>query len=253
MNDAKENNQGGSNIGLLAWSELTTTKARGFKILFTMIGVLPLWANHLLGNAVGLLLLAVPNRHRRVAWENLTLCFPGAGTAKRLWWLLRTLQEGTKCITEMAWLWTKPPEKLFSKIREIHGLEVLDDPLAHQRPILFAAPHLGCWELLNLYLSSRCQCTMLYRESHDTGVEAFIQHSRQRLGANLIRADARGVRRMIKRLRLGDLVGILPDHQPRRGQGVFKPFFGHKAYTMVLLPKLIHHDTRPTPWCCCPN
>jgi KDO2-lipid IV(A) lauroyltransferase len=33
-------------------------------------------------------------------------------------------------------------------------------------------------------------------------------------------------------------VGILPDQQPKGGDGVFAPFFGVEALTMTLLPRL---------------
>ena len=34
------------------------------------------------------------------------------------------------------------------------------------------------------------------------------------------------------------MVGILPDQQPKAGEGVFAPFFGKQALTMSLLPRL---------------
>src|SRR5690606_33318011 len=36
----------------------------------------------------------------------------------------------------------------------------------------------------------------------------------------------------------GGVVGILPDQQPKAGEGVFAPFFGVQALTMSLLPRL---------------
>jgi KDO2-lipid IV(A) lauroyltransferase len=53
-----------------------------------------------------------------------------------------------------------------------------------------------------------------------------------------VRADGAGVRTLYKRLATGGVVGILPDQQPKRGEGQFAPFFGLDANTMVLLPRI---------------
>jgi KDO2-lipid IV(A) lauroyltransferase len=49
-----------------------------------------------------------------------------------------------------------------------------------------------------------------------------------------------GVRQMVRELRRGQAVGLLPDHVPPEGQGVWAPFFGRPAYTMTLAAKLVH-------------
>jgi len=43
---------------------------------------------------------------------------------------------------------------------------------------------------------------------------------------------------MIKALRRGEAVGLLPDQVPPGGQGVWAPFFGQDAYTMTLAARL---------------
>jgi KDO2-lipid IV(A) lauroyltransferase len=54
-----------------------------------------------------------------------------------------------------------------------------------------------------------------------------------------VRAEgAAGVRTLFKRLLVGGVVGILPDQQPKAGEGEFAPFFGTPALTMVLLSRL---------------
>jgi KDO2-lipid IV(A) lauroyltransferase len=43
---------------------------------------------------------------------------------------------------------------------------------------------------------------------------------------------------MIKALRQGQSVGLLPDQVPPHGLGVWAPFFGREAYTMTLSARL---------------
>jgi KDO2-lipid IV(A) lauroyltransferase len=47
-----------------------------------------------------------------------------------------------------------------------------------------------------------------------------------------------GVRLMIKALRQGHAVGLLPDQVPPQGMGLWTPFFGRDAYTMTLGARL---------------
>jgi KDO2-lipid IV(A) lauroyltransferase len=44
---------------------------------------------------------------------------------------------------------------------------------------------------------------------------------------------------MIRALRRGEVVGLLPDQVPPDGQGVWVPFFGKPAYTMTLAARLV--------------
>ena len=51
-------------------------------------------------------------------------------------------------------------------------------------------------------------------------------------------SDAGGVRSLYQTLREGGVVAILPDQEPGAGGGVFAPFFGIEAQTMLLLSRL---------------
>jgi KDO2-lipid IV(A) lauroyltransferase len=48
----------------------------------------------------------------------------------------------------------------------------------------------------------------------------------------------RGVRMLMRALRQREVLGILPDQVPGAGDGVWAPFFGKPAFTMVLPGKL---------------
>jgi len=48
-----------------------------------------------------------------------------------------------------------------------------------------------------------------------------------------------GVRQMLRALKNGESVGLLPDQVPPYGMGVMAPFFGRDAYTMTLSVRLV--------------
>ena len=46
------------------------------------------------------------------------------------------------------------------------------------------------------------------------------------------------MRRLLKALKGGEAVGMLPDQVPGNGEGAWLPFFGRPAYTMTLAARL---------------
>jgi KDO2-lipid IV(A) lauroyltransferase len=104
--------------------------------------------------------------------------------------------------------------------------------------VVIAAPHLGNWELLNQYLASRTPLTIVYRAPRRAALEAVLRRGRGAPGVTQVRAEAGAVRTLLRTLQQGGAVGILPDQQPKQGEGVFAPFFGIPAWTMTLLPRL---------------
>jgi KDO2-lipid IV(A) lauroyltransferase len=61
---------------------------------------------------------------------------------------------------------------------------------------------------------------------------------RDRPGLRIAAPDLSGVRAMLRALKKGDAVGILPDQAPGVGQGEWTEFFGRPAYTMTLVDRL---------------
>ena len=51
-------------------------------------------------------------------------------------------------------------------------------------------------------------------------------------------ANQSGVRSLVKTLKRGHTVGILPDQVPVEGEGVWAPFFGKPAYTLTIVQRL---------------
>jgi len=65
-----------------------------------------------------------------------------------------------------------------------------------------------------------------------------MEASRARPGLETAPTTLAGVRQMIKALRAGRSVGLLPDQVPPEGMGQWVPFFGKPAYTMTLAARL---------------
>ena len=66
----------------------------------------------------------------------------------------------------------------------------------------------------------------------------MILDGRKREHLHLAPADLSGVRLLIKALKKGQAVGMLPDQAPKLGEGIWLDFFGKPAYTMTLAARL---------------
>ncbi|MFN9504810.1 MAG: lysophospholipid acyltransferase family protein, partial [Rubrivivax sp.] len=74
--------------------------------------------------------------------------------------------------------------------------------------------------------------------AREAGLRALAAPARARRGRASGPAKLAGVRQMIRALRRGETVGLLPDQVPPGGQGVWAPFFGQPAYTLTLAARL---------------
>jgi KDO2-lipid IV(A) lauroyltransferase len=216
----------------------------GIAVLFQLIALLPLLAVHGLGVLIGWLLWLFPNEPRRIAATNLALCFPEYDELTRNRLLCRNLMESGKAVLELGPLWLWDGRRLLKLIRSVEGERAWQDALAMGRGAIAITPHLGAWEVSGLYVSSRYPITTLYRPSR-LGIDALIRAGRERLGATTVPTDSRGVRALFQALRAGEVLGILPDQDPGSEGGVWAPFFGQPANTMVLLSRLAMKNGSP--------
>ncbi len=206
--------------------------------LLRLIGQLPLRVLHRIGSGLGRRVLKRNNRTVQNTAVNLRIVRPELDDAAQAALLREVMVESGKSVVELAKIWGGGAERALALIREVRGEALLDAALATGKGVIIAAPHLGCWELLNYWLCRKTPMAILYRPPRVTAVEALLRKVRGALAPEQVRADAAGVRTLYKRLAAGRTIGILPDQKPRAGEGAFAPFYGRDALTMVLLPRL---------------
>ncbi len=206
--------------------------------LLRLIGQLPLRVLHRIGSVLGRVVLNRNNRTVQNTAVNLRIARPELDDAAQAILLREVMIESGKSVVELAKIWGGSAERALGLIREVRGEALLDAALTTGKGVIIAAPHLGCWELLNYWLCRKTPMAILYRPPRVTAVEGLLRRVRGALAPEQVRADGAGVRTLYKRLAAGRTVGILPDQKPRAGEGEFAPFFGRDALTMVLLPRL---------------
>lgn len=201
--------------------------------LFRLLAHLPLPLLHNLGALAGWLAWLGSGTYRRHMAENLALSgLPVARAA--------AIAEAGKTVLELPKLWLRPRDEILGRVAKVEGWEHVEAALEAGRGILFLTPHLGCFEITaQLYAGYRGQrpITVLYRRPKQDWLAPLIEEGR---GATLklAPADIGGVKKLLKALRSGEAVGMLPDQAPKAGEGEWAPFFGRPAYTMTLAARL---------------
>lgn len=233
---------------------MTVFFARALFILAGLLGRLPWPLLAALGDGVAWVWWRFDLRESRVARRNLEIAYPEMPETERMQLHRQILRGTARQAFETLRLWTRPhAQNLRTLLVERHGVEQFDAAIAAGKGVIVAAPHHGNWELLNQWLADHTPLAILYRPPDSAVGEAFLRLARADADARVtqIRAEAAGIRQLFKRLREGGVVGILPDQQPKQGDGEFVPFFGRDAYTMSLLPRLAERSgaTVLFAWC----
>jgi KDO2-lipid IV(A) lauroyltransferase len=199
-------------------------------ILFRFLSLLPLHVLHNIGALLGWTAWLLSPTYRRHLRENIAL----AGMSDAA---LPSIAEAGKGVLELPKIWLRPHEEVAARVAQVSGWELVEGAWAAGRGILFLTPHLGCFEITAQYYARHKPMTVLYRRPKQAWLAPLIEAGR---GANLrlAPADLSGVRRLIKALKGGEAVGMLPDQAPGAGEGVWVPFFGRPAYTMTLAARL---------------
>jgi KDO2-lipid IV(A) lauroyltransferase len=209
--------------------------------LFGLLGHLPLCLNHAIGFCMGWLAWWLSSRHRRITRENVARYAQFNNSDKAGQLLHAAIGEQGRGMSELAVAWTLPLDRIYALVRECYGWEAVEAAKREGKAIIFVTPHLGCYDIAGRYLESRLPVTALYRPPKLKSLEPLMQRGRKRGEGNTAPADASGVRVLLKTLKNGGNIIILPDQVPapeQGGDGVWAEFFGEPAYTMTLLPRL---------------
>lgn len=211
------------------------------KSFLTPFAKLPLRRLHSLGALLGWLVYLLSPRYAARLRENLEksgVCH-GADDCLRDT-LQQAVAEAGKGVIELLPVWLRTEQEVLRLVRHCHGWEHVEAALKRGKGIIFLTPHLGCFEITSLHYSAFHPVTVLYRPPKLKWLQPLLEAGRQRGQVTLAPTDMRGVKALLKALKRGEAIGILPDQTPGNGEGVWADFFGRPAYTMTLAARLAH-------------
>lgn len=182
---------------------------------------------------MGWVVFAVSGVYRRHVLAHAAL----AGVSR--WDAFASVTQAGQMVAELPRLWLGKPVPV-----RMTGTEHIDAAQAAGQGILFLTPHLGCFEITASAYAARYGAqpgkgmTVLFRPPRQRWLREVVTSARQRPGLDTAATTLAGVKQLVKTLRSGGAVGLLPDQVPPLGQGAWAPFFGQPAYTMTLSARL---------------
>ncbi len=210
--------------------------------LFRLLSHLPLAFLHGIGWILGWLVFLASATYRRRFLANVQLGMRGEladphGSGRRTW--RRAVGAAGELVAELPRLWFGTPVP-------VHwvGEALLEAALTHGRGVIFLTPHLGSFEVTAQayaarYGQGRQPITVLFRPPRQAWLKGLVNSARARPGLHTAPTTLAGVKQMLKALKAGQAIGLLPDQVPPEGMGVWAPFFGRQAYTMTLVARLV--------------
>jgi KDO2-lipid IV(A) lauroyltransferase len=191
---------------------------------------------HVLGGLAGWLTWLLSPPYRQRLRENADLARASRGERRR------SIAEAGRLAFELPRLWLRPPGEPIADPLRWEGAELIEQDLAKPGGLLLLTPHMGSFEMAAQAFAerfaARSPLTVLYRPARQAWLRHLEETARARPGLATAPANLAGVRQMMRALRKGETVGLLPDQVPPEGQGVWAPFFGKPAYTMTLAARL---------------
>ncbi|MGH7782805.1 MAG: lysophospholipid acyltransferase family protein [Candidatus Binatia bacterium] len=152
--------------------------------------------------------------------------------------LWERIREAGKAVVEWVKIWFGPDRETNKLVVECQGWAHVEKSRRFDKGIIFITPHLGCFEIAAQYIAHRIPLTVLYRPPKQRWMERVIIAGRKREQLALAPTNRKGVQLLLKTLRSGEAIGLLPDQAPNSRAGVWTDFFGRPAYTMSLARKL---------------
>jgi KDO2-lipid IV(A) lauroyltransferase len=206
-------------------------------IVFAWFARLPLSVVHVAGTCLGWLAWWGSRRYRERMRNHARQA--GIDPAQ----LRLAVAQAGRMSAEVPWLWFRPADRPLGDLVHWEGPPLVDAAVVAGRGLLLITPHLGCFEAAARTYAERHGAarpiTVLYSPSRNPWLAKVQAEARQRPGMQVAPASLAGVRQMLRALKKGDAVGLLPDQVPPASQGVWAPYFGRPAYTMTLAARLV--------------
>ena len=206
--------------------------------MFRILSRCPLWFLHGLGSALGWITYWASPSYRHRFNDNARQAGIAPADARP------AIAAAGRMVAELPFLWLRPAGEPIRPSLTWQGDALITDALRAGRGLVLLTPHMGSFEVAAQAIAQRFAAefgpvTVLYRPARKAALRAVMDESRARPGVATAPASLAGVRLMIRALRRGEAVGLLPDQVPPDGMGVWVPFFGKPAYTMTLAARLV--------------
>ena len=204
--------------------------------LMRALARLPLPWLRALGGVLGRLLFALARRRRHIALVNLRLAFPEWREDERIAVARRSFIAFAQAFIDRAWVWHAPDAVVRQRIRLTGAVDELRRPEA---AVLFA-PHFYGMDAGGAAIMQQAvqRGSSIYSPQSRPAIDAWVRAGRERFGDVVLINRQGGVKPVVKSLRAGRSLYLLPDMDLGPQESIFVPFFGVPTATAPALPRL---------------
>ena len=209
-------------------------------LLLRLFSYLPLSAIRALGGTIGLISLHFSKKSAKRLPHNLLIT--GLATPETVAQMTRdTAKALGMTLAEAALIAWAKNRKRISKLSEVdQSFYDVKKLLEQGKNIVFLTPHIGNFEVAVKYFAYHLPMDLqiLYKPSKDLVVDDIMLNGRTESNIKPVPTNRRGVVSLMKHLKSGGCIGILPDNVASSGDGEWVKFFGQDVYATSLAAKI---------------
>lgn len=170
---------------------------------------------------------------RRTTLKNLNSVFGKTKSQKQLKQIaLNVFENIGKNAVDVA-RFAKLSSSKIDRLIDVKGLEHFHSAYENGKGVIALTGHIGNFELLAAYLSLKgYKFSVIGRDVYDSRLNKLLIRNRESVGLENI-SSSEDVRKAIKVLRNGRVLGVVADQDSTRVKGIFVNFFGRAARTPV--------------------
>ncbi len=208
--------------------------------LLSLLSRLPLCAIRWLGGTVGLISLRLSNKSAKRLPQNLLIT--GLATPETVEQMTRdTAKALGMTLVEAALIAWRKDRRLIDKLSSVdESFYEVKRLMEAGQNVVFLTPHIGNFEVAVKYFAYHLPMNIqiLYKPSKDPVIEEIMLSGRTENNITPVPTTRKGVISLIKHLKNGGCIGVLPDNVASGGDGEWVKFFGQDVYATSLAAKI---------------
>ncbi len=208
--------------------------------LLSLLAKLPLSGVRFLGTLIGIVSLYLSNKSAKRLPQHLLLTgLASKDTVKTLTKATAAAQGMT--LAEAALIaWNKDRDQITSLVSVDESFYMVKKLLESGEAVVFLTPHIGNFEIAVKYFAYHLpmEIQILYKQAKDPVLEEIMFNGRSEANILPVPTTRKGVLSLMKHLRAGGCIGILPDNVASGGDGEWVKFFGQDVYATSLAAKI---------------
>lgn len=202
--------------------------------MFLVLSRFPLCILRTLGSFLGVLAWTCSSGYKRKLLRNIRLAYPDYSACLPFRAYVQMFQN----YAELPFIWSHVNKESLRKIHASLDWSPVRASLDSGEGVMVLSVHVGAYELLLPLFALDNKISVLYKPSKTLWIQKLIESTRVAPNLEMITASRDGVKALLRDLHEGKSIGMLVDHVPPSGSGVFAPFYGRAAYTTTLPQRL---------------